>query len=47
MAAQAPSGPTRARSTFVIDNDADRAALAARAREVWSSLESLARARDA
>jgi dephospho-CoA kinase len=47
MAAQAPSGPKRARSTFVIDNDADRTALAARAREVWSSLESLARARDA
>jgi len=42
LAAQAPSGPKRARSTFVIDNDADRATLEARAREVWAQL--LARA---
>ena len=47
LAAQAPSSDKRARSTFVIDNDGDRAALEARAREVWSSLESLARTRDA
>lgn len=42
LAAQAPSGPKRARSTFVIDNDGDRTALEARAREVWTQL--LARA---
>jgi dephospho-CoA kinase len=42
LAAQAPSGPKRARSTFVIDNDGDRAALEARARAVWAAL--LARA---
>lgn len=42
LAAQAPSGPKRARSTYVIDNDGDRAALEARAREVWTQL--LARA---
>jgi dephospho-CoA kinase len=42
LAAQAPSGPKRERSTFVIDNDGDRAALEARAREVWAEL--LARA---
>jgi dephospho-CoA kinase len=42
LAAQAPSGPKRARSTFVIDNDGDRTALEARAREVWAQL--LARA---
>ena len=38
LAAQAPSGPKRARSTYVIDNDGDRAALEARAREVWTQL---------
>jgi dephospho-CoA kinase len=38
LAAQAPTGPKRARSTFVIDNDGDRAALEARAREVWAAL---------
>ena len=42
IAAQAPSGPKRARSTFVIDNDGDLPALEARAREVWDRL--LARA---
>ena len=42
LAAQAPSGPKRERSTFVIDNDGDRAALETRAREVWTQL--LARA---
>lgn len=42
LAAQAPSGPKRARSTFVIDNDGDRATLEARARAVWTQL--LARA---
>jgi Dephospho-CoA kinase len=42
LAAQAPSGPKRARSTYVIDNDGDRAALEACAREVWTQL--LARA---
>ena len=42
LAAQAPSGPKRGRSTFVIDNDGDRAALEARARAVWTQL--LARA---
>jgi len=38
LAAQAPSGPKRARSTYVIDNDADRAALEAKTRVVWSEL---------
>jgi dephospho-CoA kinase len=38
LAAQAPTGPKRERSTYVIDNDADRAALEARAREVWTQL---------
>jgi dephospho-CoA kinase len=42
LAAQAPSGPKRERSTFVIDNDGDLATLEARAREVWKAL--LARA---
>jgi len=42
LAAQAPSGPKRERSTFVIDNNGDRTALEARAREVWTQL--LARA---
>jgi dephospho-CoA kinase len=42
LAAQAPSGPKRERSTFVIDNDGDLATLEARAREVWTTL--LARA---
>ncbi|MDQ3138773.1 MAG: dephospho-CoA kinase, partial [Gemmatimonadota bacterium] len=42
LAAQAPSGPKRERSTFIIDNDGDREALETRAREVWSAL--LARA---
>jgi dephospho-CoA kinase len=38
LAAQAPSGPKRARSTHVIDNDADRATLEARTRDVWNAL---------
>jgi dephospho-CoA kinase len=38
LAAQAPSSPKRARSTYVIDNDGDRAALESRAREVWAQL---------
>jgi dephospho-CoA kinase len=38
LAAQAPTGPKRERSTYVIDNDADRAALEARARAVWTAL---------
>lgn len=38
LAAQAPSGPKRARSTYVIDNDGDRATLEARARAVWNEL---------
>jgi dephospho-CoA kinase len=42
LASQAPSGPKRERSTFVIDNNGDRTALEARAREVWTQL--LARA---
>ena len=42
LAAQAPAGPKRARSTFVIDNDGDAARLEARTREVWTQL--LARA---
>jgi dephospho-CoA kinase len=42
LAAQAPSGPKRERSTFVIDNDGDRATLEAQARHVWTQL--LARA---
>jgi len=44
IAAQAPSGPKRARSTFVIDNDGDRAALEARSRHVWEQLVALAHA---
>jgi dephospho-CoA kinase len=42
LAAQAPSGPKRARSTFVIDNEGDRAALETTAAAVWKEL--LARA---
>ncbi|HKT61548.1 MAG TPA: dephospho-CoA kinase [Gemmatimonadales bacterium] len=38
LAAQAPSGPKRARSTYVIDNDGDRATLEARTRAVWNEL---------
>lgn len=38
LAAQAPSGPKRPRSTYVIDNDGDRATLEARAAEVWRQL---------
>jgi dephospho-CoA kinase len=38
LAAQAPTGPKRERSTYVIDNDTDRAGLEARAREVWTQL---------
>ena len=38
LAAQAPSGPKRAGSTFVIDNDADHATLEARTRAVWNGL---------
>jgi dephospho-CoA kinase len=38
LAAQAPSGPKRERSTYIIDNDGDRATLEARAREVWQQL---------
>jgi len=38
LAAQAPSGPKRAHSTYVIENDGDRQALEARAREVWERL---------
>jgi dephospho-CoA kinase len=45
LAAQAPTGPKRERSTYVIDNDADRATLEARARAVWAQL--LARAEPA
>ena len=42
LAAQMPSAEKRARSTYVIDNDADRATLERRAAEVWQAL--LARA---
>jgi len=38
LAAQGPSGPKRERSTFVIDNDGDRAGLQTRAHEVWAAL---------
>jgi dephospho-CoA kinase len=38
LAAQEPSGPKRKRSTYVIDNDGDRATLEVRAREVWAQL---------
>jgi dephospho-CoA kinase len=38
LAAQGPSEAKRARSTYVIDNDGDRAALEARAHEVWAAL---------
>jgi dephospho-CoA kinase len=38
LAAQGPSQPKRARSTFVIDNDGDRAGLQTRAHEVWAAL---------
>ena len=47
LAAQAPSGPKRARSTHVIDNDGDRTALDARAREVWMQLVAVASRGDA
>jgi dephospho-CoA kinase len=42
LAAQMPSAEKRARSTYIIDNDADRATLERRASEVWQAL--LARA---
>lgn len=42
MAAQAPSGPKRSRSTYVIDNDGDLAATVRAAAAVWEAL--LARA---
>jgi dephospho-CoA kinase len=42
LAAQMPSADKRAGSTYVIDNDADRATLERRAAEVWQAL--LARA---
>jgi dephospho-CoA kinase len=42
IASQDPSGPKRARSDFVIDNDGDRAALEQVAAKVWQAL--LARA---
>jgi dephospho-CoA kinase len=38
LAAQAPTGPKRARSTYVIDNDGDRRTLEDRARAVWEQL---------
>ena len=38
IAAQAPAGPKRKRARFVIDNDADRAALEHRARTVWDAI---------
>jgi dephospho-CoA kinase len=38
LAAQMPSAEKRARSTYIIDNDADRAALERRASEVWQAL---------
>jgi len=47
LAAQAPSVPKRARSTHVIDNDGDRTALEARAREVWMQLVAVASPGDA
>ena len=42
LAAQAPAGPKRTRSTFIIDNDGDPSALEARARQVWAELEARA-----
>ena len=42
LAAQAPSGPKRERSAYVIDNDGDRQLLEARARAVWTQLLALA-----
>jgi dephospho-CoA kinase len=45
IAAQLPSDAKRERSTFVIDNDGDRAELERNARAVWRGLERLA-ARD-
>lgn len=42
IAAQAPSGPKRARSHFIIDNDGSPEALEQRADEVWRALSALA-----
>ena len=42
IAAQATSGPKRARSHFIIDNDGSPEALEARADEVWRALSALA-----
>jgi dephospho-CoA kinase len=47
IAAQAPSQRKRAASSYVIDNDADRASLETRARAVWTALDALARERGA
>jgi dephospho-CoA kinase len=44
IATQLPSDTKRARSTFVIDNDGDRAQLERRARDVWLALEARAAA---
>jgi dephospho-CoA kinase len=44
IAAQLPSELKRSRATFVIDNDADIAALEARARELWTALTARVRA---
>ena len=44
IATQLPSGGKRGRSTFVIDNDGDRAQLERRARDVWLALEARAAA---
>jgi len=40
IAAQLPAEVKRARATWTIDNDADRATLADRARKVWDTLQS-------
>jgi dephospho-CoA kinase len=42
LAAQAPAGPKRERSTYVIDNDGDRASLETQARRVWAELDARA-----
>ena len=40
IAAQQPAGPKRARSTYVIENDADEATLERRTRAVWEAVTS-------
>jgi dephospho-CoA kinase len=47
IAAQWPSARKRAGATWIIDNDGDRAALAARVEAVWEAIDARAAGRSA